>query len=81
MLARAERIDTDELLPAPGDIHGPVFTVGEASVGAIRDFRVADGLVFGIGGLVARSFTPGGLDPSYGGDRTSGMGFVRVRFG
>ena len=81
VFARAERIDTDELLPSPGEIHGPEFTVGKASIGAIRDFRVTKTLVFGVGGLVARSFTPGGLDPSYGGDRTSGMGFVRLRLG
>ena len=81
VFARAERIDTDELLPSPGEIHGPEFTVGKASIGAIRDFRVAKGLVFGVGGLVARSFTPGGLDPAYGGDRTSGMGFIRFRLG
>ncbi len=81
VFARAERIDTDELAPSPGDIHGPGFTVGKASVGAIRDFRVGRDFVVGVGGLVARSFTPGGLDGSYGGDRTSGMGFVRFGLG
>lgn len=81
VFARAERIDTDELLPSPGDVHGPEFTVGKASIGVIRDFRLAKGLVFGVGGLVARSFTPSSLDPSYGGDRTSGMGFIRLRLG
>lgn len=81
VFARAERIDTDELLPSPGDIHGPEFTVGKASIGAIRDVRLGGGLVFGVGGLVARSFTPGGLDASYGGDRTGGMGFIRLRLG
>ena len=81
VFARAERIDTDELLFLPGGVHGPEFTVGKTSIGAIRDVRVAKGLVFGVGGLVARSFTPGGLDPSYGGDRTSGMGFIRLRLG
>lgn len=81
VFARAERIDTDELLSAPGDVHGPVFTVGKASVGAIRDFRLTPEVRIGIGGLVARSLTPGGLDPVYGGDRTSGMAFVRLRLG
>ncbi len=81
VFARAERIDTDELLPAPGQIHGPQFTVGKASVGTIRDFRLTRNVKVGIGGLVARSLTPGGLDPSYGGDRTSGMAFVRLKLG
>ena len=81
VFARAERIDTDELLPAPGQVHGPRFTVGKASVGAIRDCRLTRDVKVGIGGLVARSLTPGGLNPSYGGDRTSGMAFVRVKVG
>ncbi|WP_374944946.1 hypothetical protein [Sphingomonas sp.] len=81
LFARAERIDTDELLPLPGRVHGPAFTVGKASVGAIRDFRVTQGMKVGIGALVARSLTPDGLDPAYGGDRTSGMAFVRLRIG
>ncbi|WP_425228265.1 hypothetical protein [Sphingomonas sp.] len=79
VFARAERIDTDELLPARGGVHGAAFTVGKASIGAIRDFRVANGPVFGVGALVARSFTPDRLAPSLGGDRTSGMAFVRFR--
>ena len=81
LFARAERTENDELLPTPSEPHGPEFTVGKASVGAIRDFRVAPGLKVGIGGLVARSFTPAGLDPFYGGDRTSGMAFVRLKVG
>ncbi len=79
VFARAERIDSDELLPLPGDVHGPTFTVGKAAVGAIRDFRVAPHLKFGIGAQGARSFTPAGLDPAYGGDRWAGIGFVRVK--
>ncbi len=81
VFARAERIENDELLPAPGQVKGPEFTVGKASVGAIRDFRLSPAVKVGIGGLVARSLTPGGLDSAYGGDRTSGMGFVRFKLG
>ncbi len=77
--ARAEQIDNDELLPAPGAQQGPTFTVGKVSGGAIRDFPVAKHLSFGVGALVSRSLTPRGLDPAYGGDRTSGMGFVRLK--
>ena len=66
VFARAERIDTDELLVAPGDIHGPVFTVGKASLGVIRDIHIAPHVELGLGGLAARSLTPRGLDASYG---------------
>jgi hypothetical protein len=48
------------------------------SLGAIRDFAIAPRVKFGLGALAARSLTPNALDPSYGGDRTSGMGFVRL---
>ncbi len=81
VFARAERIDTDELLPAPGQVHGPEFTVGKASLGAIRDVPLTRDVKVGVGALVARSLTPRGLDPAYGGDRTSGMAFVRVKMG
>ncbi len=81
LFARAERVDTDELLAPPGAVHGPVYTVGKLSVGAIRDVRLTRAVKVGLGALVARSLTPNGLDPSYGGDRTSGMAFVRVKVG
>ena len=76
---RAEHIATDELLPDPGEVHGPVFKVGKVSLGAIRDFEVAPSLKVGLGAQVARSITPRGLDASYGGDRTSGMVFLRLK--
>ena len=81
LFARGERVDTDELLVTPGEVHGPVFTVGKASLGAIRDFALIREVKLGLGALVSRSLTPGGLDPAYGGDRTSGMGFVRLKLG
>ncbi len=78
VFGRGEIIESDELLAPPGGGHGPVFTVGKASLGAIRDFEVASRVRVGIGALAARSLTPRPLDPSYGGDRTSGMAFVRL---
>ena len=81
VFARAERITTDELLAGAGAIHGPAFTVGKVSAGAIHDWRLTSHLKFGVGALVARSITPTGLDPAYGGDRTSGMAFVRLKLG
>ena len=81
VFARGERIESDELLPGAGGLHGPVFAVGKASVGAIRDFPLIPNVIFGVGGLVAQSFVPAGLATSYGGDRTSGMAFVRLKLG
>jgi len=79
VFARAERIDNDELLTSPGVGQAPTFTVGKVSAGAIRDFRLASHLKFGLGALAARSLVSGGLDPAYGGDRWSEMGFVRLK--
>lgn len=81
VFGRAERVDNDELLPAPGAQQGPTFTVAKVSLGAIRDFRVAPHLLFGIGGVVSRSLTPGGLDVAYGSNQTSATGFVRLKLG
>jgi hypothetical protein len=79
VFARAERIETDELPGgAPGS--GPVFTVGKASIGAIRDFAVSEHVSLGLGGLYAVNFIPGGLHAAYGGDHPAGaMGFVRLK--
>ena len=79
VFGRAERVENDELLPAPGDFHGPAFVVGKLSAGAIRDFRVAEHIKIGIGALASRTFVPRGLDVAYGGDRWSGQVFARFR--
>lgn len=81
VFGRGEVIESDELLALPGTAHGPVFTVGKVSAGAIHHFRLTASVRLGLGGLVARSIVPGPLDPSYGGDRTSGMAFVRLKLG
>ena len=78
---RAERIETDELLPAPGDVHGPAFTVGKVSLGAIRDVPITGKIRLGIGIEASRNFVPQGLDASYGGDRWGGMVFIRLKVG
>jgi hypothetical protein len=81
VFGRVEIARTDELLAPVGETHGPEFTVGKASLGVIRDFTLVKNVKLGVGGLVARSLTPRGLDPSYGGDRTSGLAFVRLKIG
>ena len=60
--------------------HGPAYRVGKVSLGAIRDFKLADHLLFGVGGLFAVNFVPDGLAPLYGGNNPVGaMGFVRLK--
>jgi hypothetical protein len=78
LFGRAERTENDELLPAAGH-HGPVFRVGKASLGAVRDFRVADHLKVGAGALYAFNFVPAALEPSYGGDPGGAMLFLRLK--
>ena len=79
VFARAERIETDELLPGPGGGHGERFTVAKASIGVIRDWTLAPRLRFGLGALYAANRVPSGLEPSYGGDPDGGMIFVRLK--
>jgi hypothetical protein len=60
--------------------HGPAFRVGKTSVGALRDFTIADHFSLGLGGLLAVNFVPNGLAPRYGGRHPTGaMGFVRLK--
>lgn len=76
---RAEQIDNDELLPAAIGPAARPLTVGKVALGAIRDFRVAPHLKFGVGSQVARNFVGRDLAAAYGGDRWGGMGFVRLK--
>ena len=78
LFGRAERIETDELLAAGGH-HGPVFDVAKVSAGLLRDFRVAEHVRLGVGGLYALNFVPRALQPSYGGDPDGAMLFLRLR--
>ena len=72
MTENRELLDIDE--------HGPAFTVGKVSLGAVRDFQLADHLPLGVGGLFAVNFVPDGLAPLYGGNNPIGaMGFVRLK--
>ena len=79
LFGRLERIETDELLPAPGGGHGDLYTVSKASVGAVHDWRVAENVLMGVGALYTVNQVPGGLEPAYGGDPDGGMLFLRLK--
>ncbi|QNM81730.1 hypothetical protein H8M03_06535 [Sphingomonas sabuli] len=60
--------------------HGEAYRVGKASIGAVRDFRIAENVSFGAGALVSVNFVPGDLKPLYGSSNPVGaMGFVRLK--
>ena len=44
--------------------HGPAYRVGKVSLGAVRDFRIAEHLSLGAGGLFAVNFVPDALAPA-----------------
>jgi hypothetical protein len=59
---------------------GPAYRVGKLSLGAVRDFKVAEHFSLGVGGLFSVNFVPDALAPSYGGDNPTGaMGFIRLK--
>jgi hypothetical protein len=78
IFARAERTENNELTTVGGH-HGPVYTVAKASIGAVRDWRISEHVSFGVGGLYAVNFVPGGLERDYGGDPDGGMAFIRLK--
>ena len=78
--ARGEVTENRELLEAEYGEHGPAFTVGKVSAGAVRDFEVTEHFSVGVGGLLAVNFVPEGLRNAYGGRNPLGaMGFVRLK--
>ncbi|HEX8839244.1 MAG TPA: hypothetical protein VF750_02100 [Sphingomicrobium sp.] len=77
VFGRAEMTENRELTD---EEHGPAYRVGKASLGLLRDFKVADHFSVGAGGLVSLNFVPDGLAPAYGGHHPIGaMGFVRLK--
>ena len=70
MFSRAEWEENAELVP------GRIVRAGEVSLGAIRDFRLADHWKFGLGGLYGFNITPG--HAGYGNTPHGAMGFVRL---
>ncbi|MBW0006199.1 MAG: hypothetical protein JO335_00645 [Sphingomonas sp.] len=77
LFGRGEMTENRELT----DIEdGPAYRVGKVSLGAVRDFRIADHLSLGAGGLFAVNFVPDSLAPAYRSHNPAGaMGFVRLK--
>ncbi|HVV28572.1 MAG TPA: hypothetical protein VHC40_11470 [Rhizomicrobium sp.] len=73
LFTRAEIAGNGELVPGPG-----VKNTGEFSAGVIRDWRLADHMKFGVGGLYAFDFPPGSAAASYGAAPHGAMAFVRL---
>ncbi len=80
LFGRAERTENNELVLVGGH-HGPTFTVGKVSVGAIRDFPIARQAKLGIGALWAFNFVPRALETLYDGNSNGAMAFVRLKIG
>jgi hypothetical protein len=60
--------------------HGHAYRLGKVSVGGLRDFKVAENLSLGVGGLFAVNFVPDALASDYGGHNPTGaMGFIRLK--
>ena len=79
VFVRAERIETGELVPAAGGGHGDVHVAAKASLGVIRDWRLARRVRLGVGGLYSLNRLPEALEPLYGGDPGGTMLFLRLK--
>lgn len=74
------RVETTENRELTDVEDGPAFRVGKVSAGAIRDFRIAEHVSLGAGGLFSLNFVPDALAPLYGGNNPVGtMAFVRLK--
>jgi hypothetical protein len=77
IFARGEMIENRELTDVD---NGPAYRVGKMSLGAVRDFKIAEHFSIGAGGLFALNFVPEALAPLYGGHNPTGaMAFVRLK--
>jgi hypothetical protein len=77
LFGRGEMVENRELVPAQDE---PAYHVGKVSLGALRDFRIANHFSIGAGGLFALNFVPHSLAELYGESNPTGMmGFVRLK--
>ena len=78
IFGRGEITENRELVAGNGT--GPAYRVGKVSIGAVRDFQIANHVSLGGGGLLALDFVPYSLEPLYGSPNPIGlMGFVRLK--
>ncbi len=77
LFARAEAVETDEL----SGHGGPIESVQRVSLGVIRDWRIHEHAIIGIGAMAQQHFASDALEPTYGGDPQGAMGFVRLKVG
>ncbi len=78
LFSRGEITENRELVASLEN--GPAYRVGKVSIGGARDFRIADHLSLGAGGLFAVNFVPKSISASYGGNNPTGaMAFVRFK--
>jgi hypothetical protein len=74
LFARVEALRSDDLSPSG------TYTVGNASVGAVRDVAVGRHWALGLGAVYSLNAVPGGLKASYGGQYPEGAAaFVRLK--
>lgn len=77
IFGRGERTENRELIPGQD---APAYRIGKVSLGAVRDFKIADHFSLGAGGLLSVNFVPDAIAPLYGGHNPIGaMGFVRLK--
>ena len=78
IFSRSEVTENRELIDA--EEHGPAYSVGKISIGAIHDFKLGEKVALGLGGLLAVNFVPDDLKSLYGNSNPVGaMGFVRLK--
>ena len=76
--ARLERVQEDELFGAGSPLAGQVVGVGKLSLGYIHDWRPAEHLRLGLGGLISAYGLSGGVRSAYG-NPNSYMLFLRLK--
>ena len=77
LFGRGEMTENRELTDVED---GTAYRIGKVSLGAVRDFKLADHFSLGLGGLFAVNFVPESLASAYGGHNPTGaMGFVRLK--
>jgi hypothetical protein len=79
ILARAERVNKNELFP-PGDSREERrYLVREATLGYLYEFPQYLHSVWGLGITGSRAFVPASIRPDYGGSPASAMVFLRLK--